>query len=105
MAEPFELSAVEARRLIGARELSPVELLESCIGRIEVVNPAINAVVTTAFDRAREEARVAEAAVMRGDALGPPHGDGAVEGGRRPFRGGTRRSRWQLVFARDHIST
>jgi amidase len=74
MTQPFELTASEARRLIGARELSPVELLESCIARIEAVNPAVNAIVTTAFDRARTEAREAEAALVRGDALGPLHG-------------------------------
>ena len=74
MTKPFELTAVEARRLIGARKLSPVELLDSCIGRIEAANPTVNAIVTTAFDRAREEARAAEAAVLRGDALGPLHG-------------------------------
>ncbi|MBB1175024.1 amidase, partial [Klebsiella pneumoniae] len=58
------LSAVELRRLIGARQLSPVELLEACIARIAAVNPYINAVTATAFDRARIEARAAEQAVM-----------------------------------------
>ena len=70
----LSLSAVELRRQIGARQLSPVELLEACIARIEAVNPAVNAVTATAFDRARVEAREAEAAVMRGDALGLLHG-------------------------------
>jgi amidase len=74
MTEPFQLTATMARRLIGAKELSPVELLESCIRRIEAVNPAINAIITTAFDRAREEARAAEALVLRGETLGPLHG-------------------------------
>ncbi|KOQ18547.1 amidase, partial [Achromobacter xylosoxidans] len=68
------LSAVELRRLIGARQLSPVELLEACIARIEAVNPYINAVTATAFDRARIEARAAEQAVMAGDTLGLLHG-------------------------------
>lgn len=72
--EPCELDACEARRLIGAKELSPVDLLESCISRIEAVDPAVNAVVARDFDRARHAAREAEAAVMRGDALGPLHG-------------------------------
>ena len=69
-----ELSAVELRRLIGTRQLSPVELMDACIGRIEAVNPAINAICATDFERARAAARSAEAAVMRGDALGPLHG-------------------------------
>ncbi len=74
MARPCELTATEARRLIGRRELSPVALLESCIAQIEAVDPAVNAMVTTAFDRARAEAREAEAAVLRGDPLRPLHG-------------------------------
>lgn len=66
--------ATELRRLIGARQLSPVELLDACIARIERYNPAVNAISATDFERARVQARAAEAAVMRGDALGPLHG-------------------------------
>ncbi|AUT47660.1 amidase [Achromobacter sp. AONIH1] len=68
------LTAVALRRLIGARQLSPVELLEACIARIEAVNPYVNAVTATAFERARQEARAAERAVMAGEALGLLHG-------------------------------
>ena len=53
------LPATELRRLIGARQLSPVELLDACIARIEAVNPLVNAVTATCFDRARAEARAA----------------------------------------------
>lgn len=67
-------SAVELRRMIGSKEISPVELLEACIARIEAVNPFINAITATCYDRAREEARAAEQAVMRGDTLGLLHG-------------------------------
>ena len=74
MTRPCDLTATAARALIGARELSPVALVESCIAQIAAVNPAVNAIVTTAFDRARAEARAAEAAVMRGDELPPLHG-------------------------------
>src|SRR3954471_9323183 len=74
VTEACDLSAVEARRLIGEKNLSPVELLRSCIARIEAVNPAVNAMVATCFDRAADEARQAEAAVMRGAKLGPLHG-------------------------------
>ncbi|HEX5739803.1 MAG TPA: amidase family protein [Hydrogenophaga sp.] len=69
-----EHSAVELRRLIGTRELSPVELLEACIERIEHLNPLVNAITATCFKRAREEAHAAEAAVMRGEPLGLLHG-------------------------------
>ncbi len=74
MTEPCDLPATELRRLVGARALSPVEVLESCLARIARVNPAVNAVVTLDTDRARAAAREAEAAVTRGDALGPLHG-------------------------------
>ncbi|SPA36787.1 Amidase [Cupriavidus taiwanensis] len=68
------LTAVELRRLIGAREISPVELLEACIARIEAYNPLINAITATCFARARQEARKAEQAVLRNEPLGLLHG-------------------------------
>jgi len=74
MTEPCDLSAVVARALIGRKALSPVELLESCIARIDAVNPRLNAVVVTDFERARETARRAADAVARGESLGPLHG-------------------------------
>jgi amidase len=74
MTELCDESAVELRRRIGAREISPVELLESCIKRIERVNPTLNAVVATIYDRARKEAKAAEEKVMRGEELGALHG-------------------------------
>lgn len=67
-------SARELRALIGQRAISPVELMDACIARIEALNPAVNALAATDFDRARAAARAAEAAVMRGEALGPLHG-------------------------------
>ncbi len=69
-----EKSALELRRLIGSRQLSPVELLDACIARIESINPAVNAICATDFTRARETARQAEAQVMRGERLGLLHG-------------------------------
>jgi len=74
MTKPCDLSAVEARRLIGRKILSPVELLESCINRIEAINPSLNAFVATCYERARSEAKAAEDAVMGGKELGPLHG-------------------------------
>ncbi|MFT5390161.1 MAG: amidase [Gammaproteobacteria bacterium] len=74
MTDPCDLTATEARRLIGARQLSPVELLDACISRIEQVNPTVNAVTGTDFDRARETAKSAEQAVMNHQPLGALHG-------------------------------
>jgi len=74
VTEPCDLSALEARALIGRRRLSPVDLLESCLARIEAVNPAINAFVVVDAERALLAARAAEAVVMRGEPLGALHG-------------------------------
>ncbi|WP_427185355.1 amidase [Bordetella bronchialis] len=68
------LDAVELRRLIGTRQISPVELLEACIDRIAAIDPYVNAITATAYERARAEARAAEQAVMRGEELGLLHG-------------------------------
>jgi amidase len=67
-------SAVELRRMIGAREISPLELLDACIERIEAINPAVNAVTATCYEQAREAAKAAERAVMNGEPLGLLHG-------------------------------
>jgi amidase len=74
MTEPCDLTALEARRLIGQKKLAPTELLASCIARIETVDHAVNAMVARDFDRARVAARAADAAVARGDDLPPLHG-------------------------------
>ena len=62
MTEPCDLSAVEARRMISAKQLSPVELVESCIKRIEATNGAVNAIVAMDEEAALEAARSAERA-------------------------------------------
>jgi amidase len=74
MTEPCDLPAVEARRMIGAKQLAPSELLQSCIARIESVDHAVNAMVARDFGRARVAARAADDAVARGHALGALHG-------------------------------
>ncbi|MFO1163269.1 MAG: amidase [Reyranellaceae bacterium] len=58
------LTIAEASRLIAARKLSPVELTEACLGRIEALDHKLDSFVTLTADRARAEARQAEAAVM-----------------------------------------
>ncbi len=67
------LSATELRRRIGVGELSPVEVVEACLARIERHNELINAVVTlseTALDEARALARRAVDAESRGEKPG-----------------------------------
>lgn len=67
-------SARDLAAAIGAGELSSRELLEACVARIGKHNPAINAVVAMDLDAARRAADAADAAVRRGEPLGPLHG-------------------------------
>lgn len=67
-------TACELASLIASRAVSPVEVLDAHLETIARVNPKLNAIVTLAADSAREQAKRAEAAVMRGDNLGFLHG-------------------------------
>jgi amidase len=67
-------SARELAQLVRTRAVSPVEILDACLAAIEALNPRLNAVVTLAADQARDAARQAEIAVMKGEPLGPLHG-------------------------------
>ena len=69
-----DFSATEARFLIGSKKLSPVELLDSCLKRVDQVNAQLNGVVAIGHERARQDAKAAEQAVMRGETLGLLHG-------------------------------
>jgi amidase len=66
--------AVELRRMIGAKDISPVELLDACIARIEAINPAVNAITATCYSQARLAAQAAERQVLDGAPLGLLHG-------------------------------
>ena len=72
-SEIIYYDATKLAELIRTRELSPVEVVQAHLDRIEAVNPKLNAIVTVADD-ALEAAKAAEAAVMAGDELGPLHG-------------------------------
>lgn len=67
-------TARELAALIKTRAVSPVEVLDAHLAAIERLNPKLNAIVTLAADQARDGARAAEQAVMRGDAVGAMHG-------------------------------
>jgi amidase/aspartyl-tRNA(Asn)/glutamyl-tRNA(Gln) amidotransferase subunit A len=67
-------SAADLAARVKHRELSPVEIVDACIERIEARNPSLNAFVCMGFEDARERARAAEQAVMAGQELGPLHG-------------------------------
>jgi amidase len=67
-------TAVELASLIATKAVSPVEVLDAHLATIARVNPRLNAIVTLVADAAREQAKYAEAAVLRGDRLGALHG-------------------------------
>lgn len=67
-------SATSLAARIRAKKVSPVEVMDDAIARIEAHNKSINALVILHLDEARDSARKAEAAVARGDQLGPLHG-------------------------------
>lgn len=64
-----DLPAHEIARRVRARDVSPVEVLDACMARVEQVNPRINAVVTL-NPRAHDEARALEARIARGEDVG-----------------------------------
>src|SRR5215469_17565291 len=69
------LPASDLAPAIKRRKLSPVELMQAVLARIERVNPRLNAFVTLTADQALKDARAAERAVMKkGTKLGPLHG-------------------------------
>lgn len=68
------MPASDLSAAIRAKRVSPVEVVEAVLERIERFNPRLNAYCTVTAESARREAVAAEAAVMRGDGLGPLHG-------------------------------
>src|SRR4051794_29410224 len=72
-----ELLLAPAHRLataVRAKEVSSRELLDGYLDRIDRLNPAINSVVTLDVERAAAAAAAADAALARGDQVGPLHG-------------------------------
>jgi aspartyl-tRNA(Asn)/glutamyl-tRNA(Gln) amidotransferase subunit A len=72
--EPHDLSLAQAAALIAARKISPVELVDALIRRIETHDGQTHAFITPTFELARRQAREAEAEIATGRARGPLHG-------------------------------
>ena len=68
------MPATELVAAIQARQVSPVEVVEAALRRIETLNPTLNAYCTVAAESAVEAAKQAERAVTTGNKLGPLHG-------------------------------
>ena len=74
VSDALELPVVELARRIGARELSPVDLTELALERIQRLAPALNCFVTVTADAARAQAREAHDELRRGHRRGLLHG-------------------------------
>ncbi len=68
------ISISELAPRLKRREISPVEITRACLGRIEKLNPALNAFITVMAESALAEARKAEAEILRGEWRGALHG-------------------------------
>lgn len=69
MTDLPDLSATELARLVATREVSPVEVVDACLERIERLNPTLNAVVTL-NERARDDAKSLERRIEAGKGVG-----------------------------------
>jgi aspartyl-tRNA(Asn)/glutamyl-tRNA(Gln) amidotransferase subunit A len=72
--ELIYLSAGQLSRLIKKKEVSPVEVIETHLSRIEALEPKLNSFITLLPDRAMAVARRAEKEIQAGRYLGPLHG-------------------------------
>jgi Asp-tRNA(Asn)/Glu-tRNA(Gln) amidotransferase A subunit family amidase len=68
------LPAVEIARRIREKKISPVQVADAHLAKIERLNPKLNAFVHVDAERVRREAHIAESAAMHGASLGPLHG-------------------------------
>ena len=74
MTSPIFMPIRELGELVRARQVSPVELAETFLGRLESIGPRYNAVVAVTRERAMEQARRAEREIAAGEYRGPLHG-------------------------------
>ncbi|MGH2355770.1 MAG: amidase, partial [Chloroflexota bacterium] len=74
MNETLFRSATDAARMLRRKEISSRELTEMLLARIDVVNPALNAVVELRREAALREAATSDDAIARGNGAGPLHG-------------------------------
>src|SRR5438067_8883300 len=73
-SDPTKLSLSEASDLVHGKKISSVELTQSCLKRIERLNPKLNAFITVTAEAALAQAREAESEIQRGHWRGPLHG-------------------------------
>ena len=93
--------ATDLAALIRARRVSPVEVVRAALDRIHASQPVLNAFITIADDTAMAQGWEAEAAVMRGDDLGPLHGVPVAVKDLVPTAG--LRTTWGSLIFKDHV--
>src|SRR3989337_1021522 len=71
MSELWFKPAWELASAMEAKELSPLELMEACLERIDQVNPLLNAFIAMRREEALSEARATADRIARGEAAGP----------------------------------
>jgi len=69
-----KLTLLEAGNMVRRKSVSPVELTQACLARIERLNPVLNAFITVTADQALEQAKEAEKEIAKGKWKGPLHG-------------------------------
>jgi hypothetical protein len=64
-------TAGDLAQLIRRREISPLELTQATLARIDRSQPVLNAFITVCHDQAPVAARAVEAAITRNEPIGP----------------------------------
>lgn len=67
-------SIADLSQRLRAQAVSPVDVVETCLERLQTLNPTLNAFITVMADTARAEAKAAEAEIEAGGWRGPLHG-------------------------------
>jgi aspartyl-tRNA(Asn)/glutamyl-tRNA(Gln) amidotransferase subunit A len=70
----YHLGVHELQQRVRTREVSPIDILERCLERIEQLNPRLNAFAVVLADQARAQARQAHDEILHGQWRGPLHG-------------------------------
>ncbi|MSO99684.1 MAG: amidase [Acetobacteraceae bacterium] len=95
------MPATELAAAIRARHVSPVEVARAALDRIIRSQPTLNAFITIAEEQAMDQARTAEAALMRGEPVGPLHGVPVAVKDLVPTAG--IRTTWGSMIFKDHV--
>ncbi|MGH8056002.1 MAG: amidase family protein, partial [Candidatus Entotheonellia bacterium] len=95
------VTATELVRRIRTRDVSAREVMQAHLTQIERVNPRVNAIVTLLPEQALEQARRADEALARGDAVGPLHGLPIAHKDMVPTKG--IRTTFGSPIFRDHV--